>query len=252
MVLNSKPDHNCNFEFQLGSRVGKTMTATEPAIITYFVGKGRAEACRWAMAACDVDFENAYLHEPEDLLKLREKGMLLTNQVPLLQIDGLDLVQSAAIVEYVGNRYSPELMGGGDLAKKAKIDMIRETSRDFASGVMPYIWQKMSGKDYNAVQEAALDKYLPLIERAISNNPDSDTFTVGASMTMGDVLLSEVLRCYCDVQGGETVFENYPRVHAMATAVWESPLVAKYLQSDKYLGCPTETYMKNVDHVLGR
>jgi glutathione S-transferase len=52
------------------------------------------------------------MQEPEDIAKLRDSGVLAFNQLPLLQIDGLNLVQSGATIRYLARRGN--LLGGTD------------------------------------------------------------------------------------------------------------------------------------------
>ncbi len=53
------------------------------------------------LAATEIDFKQVALNTYSEFDALRESGQLLFRQLPLLELDGLFLVQSQAIVRYV-------------------------------------------------------------------------------------------------------------------------------------------------------
>merc|ERR1712094_80816 len=84
----------------------------DPTTLTYWNGRGLCETIRFMLAATGEEYEEqvpgfegaTHLSEPEQMASLRSKGLLVFNQVPLLRIDGLDLVQSKAIVRYLAEK----------------------------------------------------------------------------------------------------------------------------------------------------
>ncbi len=46
------------------------------------------------------------MNEPEDIEKLRNGGKLFFNQLPLLEMDGMNMVQSYAIVRYIAAKHN--------------------------------------------------------------------------------------------------------------------------------------------------
>ena len=70
--------------------------ATQEDVIrlTYFHGWGLAEQARWVLAATGVEWEQVGLDTRQQFLDLRDKpnSPLLFGQMPLLEIDGLELV----------------------------------------------------------------------------------------------------------------------------------------------------------------
>ncbi|CAC5402632.1 GST [Mytilus coruscus] len=51
-------------------------------------------------------YTEEYLTSKEQWEELKQSGKLLYNQVPLLEIDGLELVQTGAIVRYLAKKYN--------------------------------------------------------------------------------------------------------------------------------------------------
>ncbi len=118
------------------------------AVVTYFAGRGLAEFPRWLLAATGESFTNKVLYAPEELSDLRVSGALAMDQVglgftatplcnsrwtlplvlsqlPLLQIDGLNIVQSGAIVRYIARKHG---LDGATPDDKAKADVVRALS----------------------------------------------------------------------------------------------------------------------------
>lgn len=63
---------------------------------------------RWMLAATDVPFTQKVISQREQFTRMSE-AQLPFGQLPLLQIDGLELVQSQAIIRYLARR--AELQG---------------------------------------------------------------------------------------------------------------------------------------------
>jgi glutathione S-transferase len=72
------------------------------ANLTYFDGRGLAERVRVALAAAGITYTETYLQKEGDLEEV--DGKCLFGAVPLLEIDGLQLVQSWAIVRYLAQK----------------------------------------------------------------------------------------------------------------------------------------------------
>merc|ERR1719445_590443 len=72
-------------------------------VLTYWEGRGRAEIIRYILGCAGIEYKENYLRGRSDFLKMTPH--LLFNQIPLLQIDGLDIVQTFAIIRYVAENY---------------------------------------------------------------------------------------------------------------------------------------------------
>ena len=70
------------------------------AVLTYFRGRGRGELIRLMLEVTGTPYSERTISKGL-LQDLRAKGDLFFQQLPLLEIDGLKLVQSAAIVRYL-------------------------------------------------------------------------------------------------------------------------------------------------------
>nr|XP_020142728.1 glutathione S-transferase A2-like [Microcebus murinus] len=82
----------------------------------YFNVRGRMESIRWLLAAAGVEFEEQFITCPEDWDKLKNDGRLMFGQVPMVEIDGMDLVQTRAILNYIASKHN---LYGKDLKERA-------------------------------------------------------------------------------------------------------------------------------------
>ncbi|EDL77743.1 rCG25753, isoform CRA_a [Rattus norvegicus] len=92
----------------------------------YFQGRGRMESIRWLLATAGVEFEEEFLETREQYEKLQKDGCLLFGQVPLVEIDGMLLTQTRAILSYLAAKYN---LYGKDL--KERVRHLRQESATF-------------------------------------------------------------------------------------------------------------------------
>ncbi|XP_042750302.1 glutathione S-transferase [Lagopus leucura] len=138
-------------------------------VLHYANARGRMEPIRWLLAAAGVEFEEKFLEKKEDLQKLRTDGSLLFQQVPMVEIDGMKLVQTRAILNYIAGKYN---LYGKDLKERALIDMYAEGLADLYELIMMNVVQPADKKGEhlaNALDKAA-NRYLPVFEKVRGKN----------------------------------------------------------------------------------
>ncbi|KAG8511985.1 Glutathione S-transferase A2, partial [Galemys pyrenaicus] len=130
----------------------------------YFNARGRMECIRWLLAAAGVEFEEKFIEAPADLEKLKTDGSLLFQQVPLVEIDGMKLVQTRAILNYIANKYN---LYGKDLKERALIDMYGEGVADLGEMIltMPLCPPDQKDAKVALIKERAVNRYLPAFEK---------------------------------------------------------------------------------------
>ena len=74
------------------------------AVLTYFNGRGRAEIVRLTMAATGVEFESKFLETNQEFEDLKTQGKLLFGQVPLIEFEGKNLIQSGSSARFFAKR----------------------------------------------------------------------------------------------------------------------------------------------------
>eukprot|EP00949_MAST-11_sp_MAST-11-sp1_P003106 g3106.t1 len=218
----------------------------EKVKLTYFRGRGLAEAVRWMLAAGNVSFEQRALEEHEEFLQLREGGQLLFGQLPLLEIDGLKLVNSIAMVLYVAKRGGlyPE-----DDKEAALAVAAYGCSKDFVRPLISRPFAIKDGETVAACDENLLrcfEKFAPRFEKMISSN--GGRWLVGRKMSFADVAVAEVLQWYIEVK--PQILSNFPLLERLHSHVVQLRGVADYLSSSRRWPVPSDAYVNNVRRVL--
>ena len=156
----------------------------------YFLGRGRAETTRWMLAINQIGFNNMPSTTPEDLIELRSSGKLPFDQMPLLEINGMNLSQSSGMIRYLAR------IGGfyGDNDKEALYcDMFAGAITDFAEASMQAAFQPAKEIAVKMLQER-FNKFAPKFELRIKEN--GNDFCVGNKISFADVMLAEALSAY--------------------------------------------------------
>lgn len=103
------------------------------ATLYYFAGRGRADQIRWMLAAADIDFTQKVVSKRDHFLTLANR-QLPFGQLPLLQIDDMEIVQSQAAVRYLARKTN---LQGKNNEEMLKCDMIAEAIND----ILPLLLQ---------------------------------------------------------------------------------------------------------------
>lgn len=118
--------------------------------------------------------EEAYMTTNEQIQVIINDGVLAFDQLPLLQIDGLNIVQKMAAVRHLARKHN---MYGANNAESTQCDIIAECILDFIGS--------LSRKDMQGSLIAALTKCGPKFERMLKSNKTKSGFFVGSGMTFG-------------------------------------------------------------------
>ncbi|KAM5256095.1 glutathione S-transferase alpha-3-like [Ctenodactylus gundi] len=194
-------------------------------VLHYFNGRGRMETTRWLLGAAGVEFDEQYLRTKEDLSKLRNDGSLMFQQVPMVEIDGLKLVQTRAIHNYIANKYN---LYGKDVKERALIDMYSEGIADLHEMVLYYPYHPPTEKEASLAQikEKARNRYLPAFEKVLKSH--GQNYLVGNKLSKADIQLVELL--YHVEELDSSIMASFPLLQGLRTRVSNLPMVKKFLQ----------------------
>ncbi|KFW90210.1 Glutathione S-transferase [Phalacrocorax carbo] len=198
----------------------------------YFNGRGRMESIRWLLAAAGVEFEECFLETKDDLIKLQKDGSLLFQQVPMVEIDGMKMVQSRAISNYIAMKYN---LYGKDLKERALIDMYVEAVRDLNELLMTHAFQPADKKEqhFANIVDKATNRYFPVADKkeqhfATVLKDHGQEFLVGNQFSRADVQLLETLlmaeECKPDI------LANFPHLQSFKARISNIPTIKKFLQ----------------------
>ncbi|XP_058410142.1 glutathione S-transferase A1-like [Diceros bicornis minor] len=191
----------------------------------YFDGRGRMESIRWLLAAARVEFEEKFLETSKDLEKLRNDRSLMFQQVPMVEIDGMKLAQSRAILSYIAAKYN---LYGKDIKKRALIDMYIEGVADLNEMIilLPLSPPNEKGTKITQIKESAANRYFPAFERVLQSH--GQDYLVGNTLSRADVHLVELLYSVEELDPG--ILANFPLLKALKTRISNVPTVKKFLQ----------------------
>ena len=214
------------------------------ATLTYFRGRGRAETTRWMLAAIGVPFTNVAIDTPEDLAALRASGKLPFDQMPLLEIDELNLSQSSAMVRYLARRGG---LYGRDDTDAMWCDLVAGVTADLAETAIQAAF-KPSPNVAIADLRARFAKFGPHFEARIE--AQGSGFSAADELTFADVVLAEALSAY--LEHCPDILVDTPHLDRLYHEVVQMPDIAAYLKSDLRYPPPGPEYVIATARVLQR
>ncbi|XP_026521049.1 glutathione S-transferase-like [Notechis scutatus] len=191
----------------------------------YFNGRGRMETIRWMLTAAGIEFEEQYIDSKAALEKLKNDGWLLFQQVPMVEIDGMKLVQTRAILNYIAGKYN---LYGKDLKERALIDMYCEGTVDLNEGIMllPFKPADTKEKELQTILEKASTRYFPVYEKVLKDH--GQDFLVGKQLSRADVQLLESILMVEELKGD--ILSTFPLLKAFKGRISNIPTIKKFLQ----------------------
>ncbi|XP_039595029.1 glutathione S-transferase, alpha tandem duplicate 1 isoform X2 [Polypterus senegalus] len=141
----------------------------DKATIYYFDGRGKMESIRWLLAVCGVEFDEVLLKSRAQYLQMVKDGLMMFEQVPLVEVDGMRLVQSRAILNYIAGKYD---MNGSNLKERATIDMYVEGIRDLTDIIIrqPFLPDAERDANLDLINRRATKRYFPVFEKAFKKH----------------------------------------------------------------------------------
>jgi glutathione S-transferase len=199
--------------------------------LTYFDSPGRAEPVRIALSLGGIEFEDRRLAFPA-FAALKAQGAFPLGSVPMLEVDGVPMVQTGAML-----RYAARLGGGGlypqDPMQAFVVDSVIDTLNDtVASALTPSFFEPDPEKKLamrKAFVEGMLSRALPYLEGLCARS--EGPFLLGESLSVADLLLGGTVQTYRSgkLDGvGPEVLEPYPRLRALGDAYAAHPAIVAY------------------------
>lgn len=195
--------------------------------LTYFDAPGRAEPIRMSLRLGNLPFEDRRLKFPEFVAA---KGELPLGQVPVLEVDGLRITQTGAILRYVA-RIGDETLYPSDPMAALLVDSALDSFNDTLShAMMPSLFERdMEKKLAMRVDLAAgpMKRVLDYVDGLVARS--GGPFVAGRGMSIADLVIAaqvdQIRRGGLD--GITTAYlEAWPRLVALAEAVNADPRLA--------------------------
>lgn len=196
--------------------------------LTYFDTAGRAEPVRLALRIGGVPFEDRRLPFPE-FMRLREAGSLPLNQVPLLEVDGEVLTQTAAML-----RFAARLGGGALLPSEPlaafRVDSALDAMNDtLSNALMPSMFERDPVKKLEmrrAFAAGPMTRVFRYLEGLIARS--GGPFVAGGTLSIADLVIALQV---AQIRGGgldgigEPHLAAYPGLLALTEATLADPRV---------------------------
>lgn len=141
------------------------------ATIYYFSGRGLADQIRWMLAASQISFTQKIISQRSQLLRMSTR-QLPFGQLPLLQIDGIEIVQSQSAIRYLAKRAG--LQGKND-EEVLKCDMIVEAVRDLLGLVTDAPIARVKARRLKQQKEKETLPIVPSVPLASTSTSSSNT-----------------------------------------------------------------------------
>lgn len=213
----------------------------------YFDGRGLGERVRCMMAECGEQYQDIILTK-QLMAELRETGRLLYQQVPLLEIDGLQLVQSGAIMRYLARKHN---LCGGSQQEAAQCDMLYEGLSDCVKLFLPYPFQQNKPAYLTEKVDPVISRYLQPMNDALARNNGGEEkgYLLGAKLSYPDLLLLEVLEYTHELLPSQ--LSKYPLLASFRTRMRQRPSMRQFYTSGMHRATPDDIYAAHVAEVLG-
>ena len=199
------------------------------------------------LAETGTDYEDRILTK-EMFSELKGTGQLLFQQVPLLEIDGLTLVQSAAIVRYLARKHD---LYGSTAEEAVQCDMIYDGLNDYVTSFLTYTFQTDKATFLTEKVVPKVPRYLqPLNDMLARNNGGEERgFLLGDKITFPDLLLLEALEYTHELLPSQ--LSSYPFLVAFRQRMLERPSMKQFYTTGRHRGTPDARYAAHVSEVLG-
>ncbi|KAM6997285.1 glutathione S-transferase A4-like [Tautogolabrus adspersus] len=205
-------------------------------VLHYFNGRGKMESIRWLLTVAGVEFDEIFLTTREQYLKLISDGDLMFQQVPLVEIDGMKLIQTKAILNYIAEKHN---LHGENEKDRVMINMYAEGLQDLMEMIMilPFITDPKAKLE--EIESKAKARYLPVFEKVLGET----VHLVGGKLSMADVLLLECTLMLEEKFVG--ILKDFSNVKAFQGRMTEVPAIKSFLGPDsKRKQQPDDKYIK--------
>uniref|UniRef100_A0A914KML6 glutathione transferase n=1 Tax=Meloidogyne incognita TaxID=6306 RepID=A0A914KML6_MELIC len=195
----------------------------------YFDLRGLGEAIRLCFHYAGETFEDTRFTAEN---WPNEKNKFFYGKVPVLEVDGKQLSQSGAILQYLSNKFG---LAGKDDWEKAKIVEIFDFYKDVYNELAPYIYAKWGIREGD-VDKLRKDVFIPGAERVfplfVKLLAESGSgFFVKSGLTYVDFVLAEYFELVRSFE--PEIVGKYKELTDFVDKVYAEPKLKTYLSTRK-------------------
>ena len=202
--------------------------------LTYFDGRGRAEVARMILHHHWTPFTDHRLQR-SDWINFQASGVCEFDSLPMLEIDGLKLVESKSI-----NRYLSQKFGYGHTSHLDEyfIESLCDLKSDITALFFPLMFSGNT-QEYEREMEESMPTWLQFIEKRLVRNNNGAGWFVGVKITRADFEIFQVIHDLMLTPGNKEKFEsilvkNAPKLREFIERFKNSsPTFKSYLETRK-------------------
>ncbi|CAK5037894.1 unnamed protein product [Meloidogyne enterolobii] len=195
----------------------------------YFDLPGRAEAIRMLFYYKGQPFED-YRIKKEDWPTVKSKYTF--GQVPVLEVDGKQLAQTGAIMQFLGKKFD---LGGKNEWEEAKAMEIIFLNDEMGVAIGPYIGAKFGFREGNVEQLRkdvflpAIERYFPLYEKRLEES--NSGFILPSGLSFVDFSVAHFIGMMIEME--KDIMAKYPKLVDFSTRFYSLPQLKEYLSKKK-------------------
>ncbi|KDO21875.1 hypothetical protein SPRG_12377 [Saprolegnia parasitica CBS 223.65] len=219
------------------------MATTNPITVHYWAGRGMCEPLRVALAAVGAPFTNQFLETKADLTALRDANDLAYGQVPMVEMDGGKFVQVQATLLYLARKHN---LYPSELAAQYMCDATMAACADARRPLTGYAFTLDGAKVKSSFNFA---RYPAKWDELLTGRD----YLLGATASMADVTMWEVLDFYEDIFGTALFradFKAYPALLAHYDRVGRMGNLAQWKAARSTEFVDYATYARHVNQTL--
>uniref|UniRef100_A0A0N5AQ31 glutathione transferase n=1 Tax=Syphacia muris TaxID=451379 RepID=A0A0N5AQ31_9BILA len=199
--------------------------------LMYFNLRGYGEGPRLLLHYAGVPFEDVRVTF-EEWPKLKAK--MPFRQLPVLEVDGRQIAQSAAICRYLGRQFSKYLVPKCPI-EEAMVDAVHDAHKDFQYEIRDYllISEGFAQGDKDEKVKMLKDVVLPAANkyfgylRGLLIKSDG-THLVGKTLTWADIVIADNLHSITIII--PTLFDGQPEIKKYVDGILQIPAIKKYIE----------------------
>jgi glutathione S-transferase len=209
-----------------------TSETKDDYVLTYFPLRGRAETFRLAFAETKTPFTEKNIAFPDWFGSQKEAltadGTVPFGQLPRLCNGGFACVQSNAISRYLARKLN---LYGANVEENAQVDTWLDVAEDIRVKYYQLVFVDKAEEKAKATYLPYAEKSFGLVEKQFSRVNEGQGWLVGASFTIADLSLWELLDQHKPVF--PTILSKFPLLSAWHARVAARPNIAAYINSGK-------------------
>ncbi|ELV11971.1 Serine/threonine-protein kinase ICK [Tupaia chinensis] len=171
---------------------------------------------------------------------------LLFQQVPMVEIDGMKLVQTRSILHYIAEKHQ---LFGKDLKERTLIDMYVEGLLDLLELIIihPFLKPDDQQKELVTMAQKAIIRYFPVFEKVLRGH--GQNFLVGNQLSLADVILLQTILAL--EEKIPNILSAFPFLQEYSVKISNIPTIKRFLEpGSKKKPPPDEIYVRTVCNIF--